>query len=49
MGVPITVAGSIVALDNIAAFKLANHAAVTLILVLLLSYLMISKIQIKKI
>ena len=49
MGVPITVAGSIVALDNIASFKLANHAAVTLILVLLLSYLMISKIEIKKI
>ncbi len=54
-GIPITLAGAFLAIDNLYnCFALLNnkftkvHSTVTVLLVLLLSYLMVSKIKIKK-
>lgn len=48
-GVPITVAGSIIALDALVTITLGSHDILSVIFVVLLSYLMISKVKIKKI
>lgn len=48
-GIPITIAGAVVALDAIAAVRLGVHGWITIILMLALSYLMVSSIKIKKI
>ncbi len=48
-GVPITVAGSIMAIDMLIALMYRNHILISTLLILLLSYLMVSKIKIRKI
>jgi CDP-diacylglycerol--serine O-phosphatidyltransferase len=48
-GVPITIAGSLAALDIIAAARLGIHPGLSAIFLLLLSYLMVSTIKIKKV
>jgi CDP-diacylglycerol---serine O-phosphatidyltransferase len=48
MGVPITIAGGLMALDIIISETLIKHYLVSAIFMLLLSYFMISKISIKK-
>jgi CDP-diacylglycerol--serine O-phosphatidyltransferase len=47
-GIPITIAGSLLALDCIAAAKLGVHSGVTAIFTLLLSYSMVCSLEIKK-
>jgi len=47
-GIPITIAGSLLAWDAIAIQKLGMHTGLTSIFTILLSYLMVSSIQIKK-
>lgn len=49
MGIPITIAGFIVAVDNLVNIYLIKHYLVSTIFFVILSYLMISKIQIKKV
>lgn len=49
MGIPITIAGSLMALDAIATVKIGTHTGLTAVFILLLSYLMVSSIQIKKV
>jgi CDP-diacylglycerol--serine O-phosphatidyltransferase len=48
MGLPITIAGAIAALDNLIAVNFAKHSIISSVLMLTLSYLMVSKIAIKK-
>jgi CDP-diacylglycerol---serine O-phosphatidyltransferase len=48
MGVPITIAGGIIALDIIIATQVVEHNIISSGLMLLLSYLMISKVKIQK-
>lgn len=48
MGLPITVAGSIIALDSIIAAKLIRHPEISGITMIILSYLMVSSIKFKK-
>ena len=48
MGVPITIAGGLMAIDSIASVKLGIHPALTVVFMLLLSYLMVSSLKIKK-
>lgn len=48
MGVPITVAGGIIALDCLLNLLWIKHNVVSIVLIVLLSYLMVSKIKIKK-
>lgn len=48
MGVPITVAGGVVAIDCIVNIFFIKHNLISSILLLVLSYLMVSKIKIKK-
>lgn len=47
-GIPITLAGSFIALDAIATVQLGRHTGLTAIFMVLLSYLMVSSIKIKK-
>lgn len=48
MGVPITLAGGVVALDCLINIFLAKHYIISAVLMLILSYLMVSKIKVKK-
>lgn len=48
-GIPITLAGSLIALYCLITLKNTNNSILTIILVLILSYLMVSKFQIKKV
>ncbi|MCM8711100.1 CDP-diacylglycerol--serine O-phosphatidyltransferase [Clostridium sp. SYSU_GA19001] len=49
MGVPITIAGSFLALYSLITLKNAENPIISIFLVIILSYLMISKFQIKKV
>jgi len=49
MGIPITAAGCLLALDNLFSLKYGTHPFVTVIVILLLSFFMISNIRIKKV
>lgn len=49
MGIPITVAGCLLALDNLFSLNYGTHPQVTVFFILFLSYLMISKFRIKKV
>lgn len=49
VGVPITIAGSLSAFISIASIKLGTHAGLTVVLMVLLSYLMVCSIKIKKV
>lgn len=49
IGMPITVAGSISAIDSLSSLRIGIHPSLSAILMSLLSYLMVSKIKIKKI
>ncbi|KPU45295.1 CDP-diacylglycerol--glycerol-3-phosphate 3-phosphatidyltransferase [Oxobacter pfennigii] len=48
-GIPITVAGSLLAFDCVVTSYMGAHTGLSAIFILLLSYLMVSSIQIKKI
>ncbi|WP_048571235.1 CDP-diacylglycerol--serine O-phosphatidyltransferase [Clostridium cylindrosporum] len=48
MGVPITIAGFLMAIDSIIYIYVIKHGIISAILLVLFSYLMVSKIQIKK-
>lgn len=48
-GIPITIAGSVMALDILISLMLISHDTVSMILMLLCSYLMVSNIKFKKI
>lgn len=47
-GIPITIAGSVLSLYALITYKSANNLAITVIIILSLSYLMISKLKFKK-
>lgn len=47
-GIPITIAGALIALDIIITTQVVKHSIISSVLMLLLSYLMISKIKIQK-
>lgn len=47
-GIPITAAGSLVALDNLISSAIGTHTLITVIILILLSYFMVSSIKIKK-
>lgn len=47
-GIPITIAGSILALYALMTYKSANNLVLTIVIILSLSYLMVSKIKFKK-
>lgn len=47
-GVPITIAGAVMALDTLFSLMVKSHDIVSAILMVVMSYLMISKIQVKK-
>lgn len=49
MGVPITIAGTFLALYGLVTLRYTANPALTMVLMILLSYLMISKLQIKKV
>ncbi len=49
MGIPITIAGSFLALYSLITVEFNTNPALSIIFVVLLSYLMISKIQFKKV
>lgn len=48
MGMPITIAGFLMAIDSIVHIYVIKHGIVSAILLVVFSYLMVSKIQIKK-
>lgn len=48
-GIPITIAGSLLAIYDLISLNIAQHNSISLAIILLLSYLMISKIKIKKV
>lgn len=48
MGVPITIAGALMGLDALVSIRTGAHPGFTAIFMLLLSYLMVSSIKIKK-
>lgn len=48
MGVPITVAGAVMAIDILIVSLNSSHAVVSALMMLILSYLMVSTLQIKK-
>lgn len=48
-GIPITIAGSILALYNFISLHMIQYSGISLMVIILLSYLMVSKIEIKKI
>jgi CDP-diacylglycerol--serine O-phosphatidyltransferase len=48
-GIPITIAGSIMALDILISQSIVSHDTVSTVLMLLLAYLMVSSIKFKKI
>ena len=49
MGIPITIAGSFLALYSLITLKYNSNPALSIIFVVLLAYLMISKVQFKKV
>lgn len=49
MGVPITIAGSFLALYCLITLNNANSPIISIVLIIILSYLMVSKFQIKKV
>jgi CDP-diacylglycerol--serine O-phosphatidyltransferase len=49
MGVPITIAGSFMALFSLLSLKNPSNLALPLIFMITLSYLMVSKLKIKKV
>lgn len=48
-GMPITIAGSLLAIYNLISLNVIHYEIISLIVILLLSYLMVSKMKIKKI
>ena len=48
MGIPITIAGFLMAIDSLINIYIIKHNIISTILIVLFSYLMVSKIQIKK-
>lgn len=49
MGIPITIAGVLLAIYGLITIKIRTNVILTIVLVLILSYLMISKLKIKKV
>lgn len=47
-GVPITIAGAVIAIDSLVTLFFIKHSIISILLIILLSYLMISKIKFKK-
>lgn len=47
-GVPITIAGAVIAIDSLVTLFFIKHSIISILFIILLSYLMISKIKFKK-